>query len=347
MFQELLLGAAKPKQSSGHACVKLHGFVEQCSKSTKPALRNFAFAESTALRLFDFFMEWNEQDSHRSMRLVLDFLVYSIFNNSTQDVGASIKITILKNTISTITQQSSRPSVKSAMVALDYFIQKKLVFLHDVLRIYQHVHGLPSDEKVLWDTFIAKIFAWMELHYVCPVVGKLLVTIFTRAWYTGKDVRHRPETWHQFIHKGLQVNLEYLEPIKLYVFVPLFKVDRAGSLTYLRQLSSLQKLTSQDINSNDWDLNSMLWLAMLEAGKKVGVVDEPGSGELFFVRHLYLPEYLLNNAKNRNGTLNRPFSFEQMCLRAFCATTLVKHDPQPFLFLSRPRLRPNHIPQKP
>ncbi|KAI0145897.1 hypothetical protein F4776DRAFT_382398 [Hypoxylon sp. NC0597] len=277
IFEELLLCAEKPKHSSGNACVKLHGFVEQCSKSTKPALRGFAFAESTALRLFDFFMEWNEQDSHRSMRLILDFLAYFISNNPIPDVGTSVKETILESTISIITQQSSRPSVKSAMVALDHFIQKKLVYLCRVLEIYRDLHDFTAADDALWDAFVAKIFAWMELHYVCPIAGKLLVTIFTNPWFEDRDLRHRPETWHKFIYAGLQMNVDYLEPIKLYIFVLLFKTDRAGSLTYLHHLSLLQRLTSGDRNS--WDLNSMLWLAMLEAGKKIGVVDEPGRGE--------------------------------------------------------------------
>ncbi|KAI8966857.1 putative death-receptor fusion protein-domain-containing protein [Daldinia sp. FL1419] len=273
MFEELLICASKPRQYSGNACVKLHGFIEQCSKSSKPALQNFAFAEDTAMKLFDFFMEWNEKDSHRSMRLVLDYLAYLISNNPRPQIGASVKATILNTTISTITQQASRPSVKSAMVVLDCFIQKKLVYLWNILELYKEIHGLPPNEDV-WDPFIARIFAWMELHYLCHVVGNLLVTIFTSSWFEDKDVKHEPDAWHKFIYRGLQMNLDYLEPIKFYIFVPLFNVDRAGSLIYLRHLSSLQRLTSED--SNGWDFNSMLWLAMLEAGKKVGVVDEPG-----------------------------------------------------------------------
>ncbi|KAI0850975.1 putative death-receptor fusion protein-domain-containing protein [Daldinia vernicosa] len=273
MFEELIICAAKPRQYSGNACVKLHGFIEHCSKSSKPTLQNFAFAEGTAMRLFDFFMEWNEKDSHRSMRLILDYLAYLISNNPRPEVGASVKATILNTTVCTITQQSSRPSVKSAMVVLDCFIQKKLVYLCSILELYNEIHGLPLNEYT-WDAFVAGIFAWMELHYLCHVVGNLLVTIFTSSWYEDKDVRHEPNTWHRFIYRGLQMNPDYLEPIKFYIFVQLFSIDRAGSLVYLRHLSSLQRLTSKD--SNGWDLNSMLWLAMLEAGKKVGVVDEPG-----------------------------------------------------------------------
>ncbi|KAI2630954.1 hypothetical protein GGR54DRAFT_584917 [Hypoxylon sp. NC1633] len=274
IFQQLLLYAAKPRQSSGNSCVKLYGFVEQCSKSSKVALRDFAFARTIALGLFDFFLEWNEQDSHRSMRLVLDLLAHIITNNPTPSIGASVKATILRTTVSTITQQSSRPSVKSALISLDHFTQKKVIYLHDILEVYREIHGLPTDENALWDTFTAKIFAWMELHHVCSVAGKLLVTIFTSPWHHDTDIRHQPHAWHEFIYKGLEMNVEYLESIKNYIFVPIFKTDRAGSLLYLHHLSSLQRLTSKD--SNGWDLNSMLWLAMLEAGKKVGVVEEPG-----------------------------------------------------------------------
>ncbi|RYP32263.1 hypothetical protein DL767_005314 [Monosporascus sp. MG133] len=63
--------------------------------------------------------------------------------------------------------------------------------------------------------------------------------------------------------------------MKLYVFVPLFRVDRPESLKYLNNLSSLQSLTGNE--NTGWDVNSMLWLAMLEVGKKVGVVGEPGT----------------------------------------------------------------------
>ncbi|RYP50459.1 hypothetical protein DL768_004051 [Monosporascus sp. mg162] len=96
VFQELIRSASKPKQLSGNACGKLCGFVEQCSKSSSALLRAFAFSEDTAVRLFDFFVEWNEQDSHRSMKLILDFLAFSISKNPTPETGLAIKARILR-----------------------------------------------------------------------------------------------------------------------------------------------------------------------------------------------------------------------------------------------------------
>jgi hypothetical protein len=74
----------------------------------------------------------------------------------------------------------------------------------------------------------------------------------------------------------LKTNPELLEPIKVYLFIPLFKADPTSSLIYLDELTSLQKLTTSD--SRGWDLNAMLWVAMLEAGKKTGVVGELDHG---------------------------------------------------------------------
>lgn len=277
VFEELLSNASQPKQSSGSACSKLCGFVENCSKSASPALKGFAFAHATSMKMFNYFIEWNEQDAHRSMRLVLDYLVSSITWNPDANIGKSIKDAILDDTISIITLQASRPSTKSSMIAIDHFLQKRVVYLSEVLHVYQHLREETCGEEAMWDSFISRVFAWMELQYVWTVAGKLLVTILTQPWHQEDKIsKHHPTTWHKFILSGLKANLELLEPIKVYIFIPLFRADPASTLLYLNELTSLQTLTTND--SQGWDLNAMLWVALLEAGKKTGVVGEPNHG---------------------------------------------------------------------
>ncbi|KAI1312154.1 putative death-receptor fusion protein-domain-containing protein [Xylaria venustula] len=272
VFEGLLSHASQPKQSSGAACSKLCGFAENCSKSTSSVLKKFAFAQATSMKLFNYFIEWNEQDAHRSMRLALDYIVSSALWNPDVEISKSIKNSILHETISIITLQASRPSTKSCMIALDHFLQKKVVFLDDVLHIYQHLHA--DVQEATWDSFISHVFAWMELQHVWTVAGKLLVTILTLPWNRDdKSLRHNPDTWHKFILSGLKTNVELLEPIKVYIFMPLFRADPTSTLIYLDELTSLQKLTEND--NQGWDINAMLWVALLEAGKKTGVVGEP------------------------------------------------------------------------
>ncbi|KAK6864176.1 hypothetical protein PG995_000704 [Apiospora arundinis] len=273
VFRGLLDIASKPKQSSGNACAKLCGFVEQCSKSSSSELSQFAFAEKTSIDLFDFFIEWNEQDQHRAMRVVLDVLNVAITKNPDPARGGAIKSRILTDTIEMMTLQSTRPAVKSAMTALDHFLNKKLLYLPAVLEIYQDVHRSDLSSTVSWETFVAKIFEWMELQYVWPIAGKLLVTIFTCPWDEEGGLRFHPDAWHRFLRLGLATNVEYLEVVKLYVLMPIFKQDHDQAMKYLDLLFSLQSLTSED--HNDLGLDSILWLAALEAGKKVGAVGEP------------------------------------------------------------------------
>ncbi|KAI1353162.1 putative death-receptor fusion protein-domain-containing protein [Xylaria sp. FL0043] len=274
IFERLLSYASQPKQSSGASCSKLCGFVENCSKSTSPVLKRFAFAYATSMKLFNYFIEWNEQDAHRSMRLALDYIISSVMWNPDVEISKAIRDSILNDTVSVITLQASRPSTKSCMIALDHFLQKKVIYLGEVLQVYQRLHA--GSQETTWGSFISQVFAWMELQYVWTVAGKLLVTILTQPWYRDDDSsRHHPDTWHKFILSGLEANYELLEPIKVYIFMPLFRADPKSTLVYLNELTSLQKLTTND--SQGWDLNAMVWVALLEAGKKTGVVGEPNN----------------------------------------------------------------------
>ncbi|KAI0166428.1 hypothetical protein GGR57DRAFT_496690 [Xylariaceae sp. FL1272] len=269
ILSELLTIASKPKQLSGSACSKLCGFVENCAKSKSDVLKNFAFSGATVRRLFDFFIEWNEQDAHRSMRLVLDYVVLAIKLNPDPATASSIRTDILNDTISVITLEASKPSTKSSMIALDHLITTKVVYLGEVLSHYQNLMKGVLGHDAGWDTFVSSVFAWMDLQNVWTAAGKLLATIFTQPWYPDrKDSKHNPGAWHAFISRALQTKLELLEPIKVYLLIPLCKADPAATLAYVDMLTKIQKLTASD--TQGWNLDAMLWVAMLEAGKKTG-----------------------------------------------------------------------------
>ncbi|KAI1268651.1 hypothetical protein F5Y18DRAFT_376294 [Xylariaceae sp. FL1019] len=277
IFGELLIIASKPKQLSGSACSKLCGFIESCSKSLSNVLKDFAFSEVTVRRLFDFFIEWNEQDAHRSMRLVLDYVVLAIKLNPDPAIGSSIRTNILNDTISVITLEASKPSTKSSMIALDHLIATKVVYLSEVLSHYQTLTEDVLRHDAGWDTFVSRVFAWMDSQNVWTAAGKLLATILTQPWYEdGSDTKHNPDAWHDFISKALQTNLDLLEPIKVYLLMPLCRADPVATLAYIDMLTKTQKLTAND--THGWNLDAMLWVAMLEAGKKTGIVSDPVNG---------------------------------------------------------------------
>ncbi|KAI0201484.1 putative death-receptor fusion protein-domain-containing protein [Astrocystis sublimbata] len=271
IFEDLLSMAAQPRQFSGSACSKMCGFVENCSKSASSELSDFAFAHARSIQLFNYFIEWNEQDAHRSMRLALDYIVSSIRFNPDVETSKTIKHSMIFNTVSVMTLEASKPSTKSSMIALDHFLQKKVIYMSEVLEIYNLLHDSFESEQ---DSFVSRIFAWMENQTLWTVAGKLIVTMFTQPCFRDDKLsKPHPNTWHKPILAGLSANPELLEAIKVYIFIPLFRTDPTSTLTYLDELTSLQRLTTND--SESWDLNAMLWVALLEAGKKTGVVAEP------------------------------------------------------------------------
>lgn len=281
VFTTLLQDAARPRKSSSQACVKLCGYVQLCAKSTHDGVRRWAFDRDTSMRLFDFYIEWNEHDQHRSMRLVLDVLTTQFSRNPDLDVGQTIKTTILNTLMAIITRKSTRPLVKSSLHCVVHFLSKKAVTLGDLSDTYRRVDREVSDLSLLdlWEALVAVMFTWMELHYVCPIAGKFIVNVFTGLQCMAKEGTHPTldgfgvSTWQKWIQDGLRSDMERLESVKTYVLIPLFTADRRSSIELLK-IYNEQSLDTGDALVGDW---ALLRLAMLEVGKKAGLVDEPGT----------------------------------------------------------------------
>lgn len=280
MFTKLLQNAAQPRKSSSQACVKLCGFVQLCAKSNHDGIRRWAFTRDTSMRLFDFYIEWNEHDQHRSMRLVLDVLTTTFSRNADPEVGRAIMTTILDTLVSIITRRSTRPLVKSSLHCVVHFLSKQAVTLDDLATTYRRVDPEVRDVATLalWASLVSVMFSWMDLHYVCPIAGKFIVNIFTGltnlcasgSWPDLDSFGAR--TWQQWIQDGLRSDMRRLESVKTYVLTPLFSADRRSSLEFLK-IYNEQSLETKDALSGDW---ALLRLAILEVGKKAGLVDEPG-----------------------------------------------------------------------
>jgi hypothetical protein len=282
IFDKLLSEASQPLKSPTSACLKLCSFTQQCTKSTNPGLRKWAFAKETSLGLFEFYLEWNEHDQNRCMRLVLDVLVTCVSRNPDSEVGIAIKIPILDNLIATASRQSTRARVKSSLLSLVHFLSKRAVSLDDMVQAYRRVITRSTEDLSdleLWRSLIADIFSWMNLRYVCPTAGKLLLFLFQglRALATSGS---RPDlasfdaiTWLAWVQDGLATNPDIMESIKNYVFVPLFEAEKPSALQLLEAINHQNPI---DTLSGDVDHQALLQITGLEVGRKYGLVDEPG-----------------------------------------------------------------------
>lgn len=276
-FERLYAEAAQPKSVSGNACVRLCGLVEQASKSPSSTLSRWAFSYNVVLKLFNFYIDWNEYDHHRSMRLVLDLIATLLRKNPDQKASLRTKDALLGDLVSIVAGRSSRPVAKSAIKTLDHFLGKYVFTLDDVRVNYEiHLSEHQGREPIeVWGMLFSDLFDWMRLHFVCPAAGKLVVTLYRmlRQGRAGTDQIPSIDLWHSWLLTFVVKDALLIERMKNYVFLPLFKIDRKEALLFLQKMNNDQPVSASD--KLDVDVPALIQLAALETGKRVGLVEEP------------------------------------------------------------------------
>ncbi|RDW59572.1 hypothetical protein BP6252_12659 [Coleophoma cylindrospora] len=280
--------AAQPRHASGNACIKLCYFVEQCRASGSSHIREVAYSQRTCVDLFNFFIEWNEKNQNRSMRQILDLLASLLLKHPEQSTAQSIKTLFIQRLISIVSHQASQPLVKPAFKALECFLTKKTFSAEELFFVYQEERvrvGASNDEKPSvidiqsWDDFVSEVFDWMALPDIAPAAGKFLVTLFRElrrdSTESSSNATGHAQLWQRWIRDGLSKDPDALENFKNYLFPPLFKLDRDGSLAFLEDLNKQKPMS--ELKSLDLTAHSFLQLAALEAGKKAGLVEEPAT----------------------------------------------------------------------
>ncbi|KAF4628970.1 hypothetical protein G7Y89_g9185 [Cudoniella acicularis] len=291
-LSEFLINASKPRHASGSACIELCYFIEQCRSSTSPTIREVAFSECTSLDLFNFYVEWNEKNQNRSMRQVLELLSSLITRNPTESISKTVKSTILSRVLSIIGRQTAQALVKPAFKSLECFLSKKTISPEELLTAYEtetaerRIHAKDSSQDhslASWDSFISSVFTWLKPADVSPAAGKFLVTLFKVLRIVSDSQNNGGENhsalWQRWIRTGLAKNPQILENVKNYLFPPLFKTDRLGSLAFLEDLNRQRPFS--DLRNQEIDAHALLQLASMEVGKKAGLVEEPSEIRIY------------------------------------------------------------------
>ncbi|KAK0722821.1 putative death-receptor fusion protein-domain-containing protein [Lasiosphaeria miniovina] len=299
LFEKLLRDASQSRQynATGHACVKLCSFVQQCAKSSDEALKQWAFTETLSKRLFHFYLEWYEHDPHRALRLTLDILVMTSTLNPSPQTGQAIKGHVVETLVAIVARRSTRQLTKSGLQCLDHLLSKRAVSLDEIGRNYSETQpsmaGVP--ELYLWRSFVFYLFSWMEVTYVSPLAGKCVVHIFrgleTAAPQT--DSVFTAELWQRWLQDACIKNPAIMDDTRNYILVPVFKTDRAASLRLLQAFIKRDPLTAVEHRLGDQTL--LLQLATLELGKRFGLVEEPSDGVSQPLAHISLQETVLDN----------------------------------------------------
>ncbi|KAM5351554.1 hypothetical protein ACJ41O_004277 [Fusarium nematophilum] len=232
-----------------------------------------------AIQLFNFYVDWNESDNHRSMKLVLDLLPQLIRRNPNEQAAQSTKSAILDNLVSIVTGKSAKPLAKSAIKVLDHLLAKNIVTLEEIRTCFVALQ--PKDGSVgaleVWKAFFFELFHWMRLHFVCPPAGRFIVCLYRalRRQEQERPVGLSIEIWHSWLLEAVDEEPSILESIKNYIFLPLFKTDKGEALGFLKRMNEHEAVSA----STEIDLNlpALLQLAALEIALGNGKKDDNDS----------------------------------------------------------------------
>jgi len=218
------------------------------------------------------------------MRQVVELLSSLIDKNLDQQTNIAVKASILERSMSIITRQAAQPLVKPAFKALECFLSKKTISTQELIKAYKRQHQAvsPLDNVDVtafdteWDLLFSEVFEWMTLADISPAAGKFLVTTFRELRNTPGTTLSMSSTasWQRWIREGLRKQPEALENVKNYLFPPLFKLDRPGSLQFLKDMN--RQASVWEMKDHEIDAQSLLQLAAFETGKKSGLIEEPG-----------------------------------------------------------------------
>lgn len=217
------------------------------------------------------------------MRQVLDSTAALLSSNPDKLKAATIKETILHRVATAISHKSSQAFVKPAFKSLEIFLSKKILSSLEILTSYLAVvsqdtspiyDSHPTPEAGDFDPLVSAAFDWMSPQDVSPAAGKFLVALFLdlrKLSATPESPRHA-SLWQKWILRGLLDYPESLENIKNHILSALFKLDRSGSIEFLKELSQQTNFSSGVVG--DLSENATLLLAAMEVGKKSSLIED-------------------------------------------------------------------------
>jgi hypothetical protein len=228
------------------------------------------------------------------MKLVLDSLT-SLLSKNPDPVGAAAsKEAILEVLLPIVIGKSTKPAAKSALKVLEHLLGKGVLTLHDLrasfLRFRPEAHQAEGLE--LWMLFLGDLSHWMHSHFVRPQAGRFIACLYRTlvspsSGFSSEAVSH---TWQQWLVTFLGGDPTLLEGVRNYVFLPLFRNYRVEAIRFLEIITQTGMVSaSEGINL---DSATMLQLAALETGKKVGLVEEPGTSNPMCNNHTKVANYM-------------------------------------------------------
>ncbi len=277
LIQALLTTLTSSKTSLGHGaatCDALCGLLELCEASGNGQIRDLAFDSSMWTQAFDVYLTRSETNKSKPMRHLLSTLAKIAFHYPTASERVFLIRYAVSSAILTIIGDIESSSIKAAVQALEYFLNKhminasQLVFMLTEKRelgkfdmTAEDIHSdrilNASDAECVksMEDFVFSIFQWVQYPDLAPATGRLISSLFLSLQ------RHLVENksegcndlalplWLPPIKKALNEEPELLEGLAKHILPGLLRLSPAGTQAFLDTLP-LKDLQEGDVGSH-------------------------------------------------------------------------------------------------
>lgn len=229
------------------------------------------------------------------MRQVLVLLTSLLNNEISQGRGDVVRMEAVEKLLDILFFHPSRVQAKSALQALDHFLQKKILSIPDLLTVFlEKSKNLSSDARPAEDSssalqrLLRLLLDWVSHNDSALAAGHLTSRVvslsqksdgFQDVDIDGSEIQ---PFWSQPLVSSIRDHHEQTPNYHNYVFPGLFKLDINDYFNFLVGLG-LYKYLGDDAGQSSVDdpIVIELLFASLQSGKELGLVQDVGQYNQF------------------------------------------------------------------
>lgn len=170
---------------------------------------------------------------------------------------------------------------KACASALSYFLAKDVLYLHDILRILNHVQNPKSEHSVeqTLDQFLEVLFRWLGSADFSSTIGHLVSVTLDRssAIYWSPAGKETQPVWCKALIRVVEEATVDISTLRVHVLPMLFKRSFQDFVSFLialgLEIEAADPAASSTEGTTDESRQERLLFATLQAGKELGLLD--------------------------------------------------------------------------
>lgn len=286
MLSDLLQTTSLTVLSFTHGAAALNalcGFLEQCSTSPEPRIRNFSYGMETWTRAFDIYLTKSENKKPKPLRRLLLTLARLV----TKHPVNIDKELLLGNAICTATKAIRKKhdsDIKPAIQALEHFLNRDLISAAEIAQItkpedlglfrmrsmdkeYQNTDSQQQRIKQSVQKFALSVLEWIQYPDCAPAAGRFLHVFFKSHQESPYgDAVHAsdegiPPLWIIPVRQFLERYQGHSEVFEIHILPDLLRLGSTDVKAFLKTLPFESIQRGETGSSNILDIQLCLLVA--------------------------------------------------------------------------------------